>query len=69
MPLSPFFAEHPTASYRQAGAEIGRSVGWISEQINELEQQGVVQRNGNGIQVVNGSNELGVGVQNEQSER
>ncbi|KAA3661602.1 MAG: hypothetical protein DWQ04_15940 [Chloroflexi bacterium] len=64
--LVTFFSEHPTASYRQAGAEIGRSVGWISEQISELEQKGIVQRNGNGVQVVNGSNEHGVGVQNER---
>ena len=64
--LVTFFSEHPTASYRQAGAEIGRSVGWISEQVNELEQQGIVQRNGNGVQVVNGSNERVVDVQNEQ---
>ena len=64
--LVSFYSEQPTASYRQAGAEIGRSVGWISEQINELEQQGVVQRNGNGVQVVNGSYEQVVNVQNEQ---
>jgi len=64
--LIAFFSEHPTASYRQAGAEIGRSVGWISEQIKELEQKGIVQRNGNGVQVVNGSNEHVLRVQNEQ---
>lgn len=50
--LVAFFAENPTASHRVAGIAIGRSKSWVTGAIGDLEKEGRLQRNGDGVEVV-----------------
>jgi len=50
--LVAFFAENPTASHRVAGIAIGRSKSWVTGAIGDLEKAGRLQRNGDGVEVV-----------------
>ena len=46
-----FYRSNPTATLGEAGAAIERSKGTVSNYLNELEQTGLIHRNGNGIEV------------------
>lgn len=49
--LLAYLSAHPAASYREAGAAVGRSKTWAIGVIGELEQAGRVKRNGSGWEV------------------
>jgi len=50
--LLTFYAGHPHATQAEAGAAVGRSRQWVGAQLADLEQAGVIERNGDGIQVI-----------------
>jgi hypothetical protein len=49
--LVQYIAEHPGQSYRTMSPVLGRSISWISDAVQRLEREGVVHRNGNGLEV------------------
>lgn len=49
--LLAYLADHPEASYREAGAAVGRSKAWAIGVVGELEQAGRVKRNGQGWEI------------------
>jgi hypothetical protein len=49
--LLAFYGANPDATQAQAGASVGRSRQWVSSQLAELEREGVISRNGHGIEV------------------
>ena len=46
-----FYRSNPNATLGEAGEAIERSKGTVSNYLNELEQAGLIHRNGNGIEV------------------
>lgn len=46
-----FYRSNPNASLNEAGDAIGRSKGTVSNYLNELEQAGLIHRNGSGVEV------------------
>ncbi|MGD9099339.1 MAG: hypothetical protein PVF45_02585 [Anaerolineae bacterium] len=49
--LVAFYSDNPLATQTQAGAAVGRSRQWVSSQLTRLEREGVISRNGNGVEV------------------
>lgn len=47
-----FYRSNPDASLNEAGAAIERSKGTVSNYLNELEQAGLIYRNGQGVEVI-----------------
>jgi len=47
-----FLTDNPDASYRQAGEAVGRSKSWALGAVRELESDGRLRRNGDGIEVL-----------------
>lgn len=52
--LLTFYETNPNASYSEAGRHIGRSKTTVGSYLSELETTGRVERNGNGVQVLEG---------------
>jgi hypothetical protein len=50
--LLAFYAANPGATQAEAGAAVGRSRQWVSAQLAQLEEAGVVSRNGEGVKVL-----------------
>lgn len=50
--LVQYIAEHPGHSYRTISAVIGHSPSWISTTVQRLEREGIMHRNGNGLEIV-----------------
>jgi predicted transcriptional regulator len=46
-----FYRSNPTATLAEAGEVIERSKGTVSNYLNELEQAGLIRRNGQGVKV------------------
>lgn len=49
--LLSFYATNPNATQSQAGAVIGRSRQWVSTRLSELQEQGLISRDGDGIRI------------------
>lgn len=47
-----FYRSNPRATLNEAGEAIDRSKGTVSNYLNELEQAGLIHRNGNGVEVL-----------------
>lgn len=52
--LVEFFERRPDGSYSQAGRSVGRSKSWVSGAVSDLEDEGQLRRNGNGIEILEG---------------
>jgi DNA-binding transcriptional regulator GbsR (MarR family) len=50
--LLTFYRSNPTATLNEAGEAISRSKGTVSNYLNELEQAGLIHRNGQGVEVL-----------------
>ena len=50
--LLAFYADNPDATQVEAGAFVDRSRQWVSATLSDLEDSGVIQRNGSGVEVV-----------------
>lgn len=50
--LLDFYRSNPNATLNEAGEIINRSKGTVSNYLNELEQNGSIKRNGNGVEVI-----------------
>ena len=50
--LLTFYRSNPTATLSEAGEAINRSKGTVSNYLNELEQAGLIHRNGQGVEVL-----------------
>lgn len=49
--LVEFYTDNPHATQATAGEHVGKSRQWVSAQLARLEEQGVVARNGRGVEV------------------
>lgn len=47
-----FYDQNPKATQQEAGDAAGRSRSWVSQTLSDLEERGVVSRNGDGIRVL-----------------
>lgn len=47
-----FYSDNPSATQEEAGRACGRSRSWVSNRLPELEQAGIIERNGEGIEVL-----------------
>jgi uncharacterized protein YoxC len=50
--LLTFYARSPNATQAEAGEHVNRSRSWVSIRLGELEEQGQINRNGNGVEVL-----------------
>jgi len=50
--LLTFYRENPGAAQSDAGEYVDRSRSWVSKTLAELEESGLIKRNGKGVQVV-----------------
>ncbi|MBN2003096.1 MAG: hypothetical protein JXA21_07035 [Anaerolineae bacterium] len=46
------YQNEPHLSYAEAGRKVGRSKSWVAGALAELEAQGAIKRNGNGVEIV-----------------
>jgi len=46
------YRDSPNLSYAEAGRQVGRSKGWVSSALDELETAGAIHRNGGGVEVM-----------------
>lgn len=51
-PFVEYVTEHPEATYREIGEHIGRAPSTVGKYANELKTAGIVQKNGNGWEVL-----------------
>jgi hypothetical protein len=47
-----FFADHPNASHSEAASVCNRSRSWVTNAIGDLERNGVIKRDGKGVEIV-----------------
>lgn len=50
--LLTFYADNPRATQSEAAAAVSRSRQWVSSKLAELETEGAIKRNGNGVEVL-----------------
>ena len=49
--LLTFYTNHPDATQAEAGDAVDRSRSWVSMRLSELEEEGIIRRNGGGVLV------------------